>query len=457
MNRHKLSMRIGTAIVLSVWASGCREQAAPPAPPPPEVAVLTVQPQRLVLTTELPGRTSAYLVAEIRPQVNGLLQKRLFVEGADVEAGSQLYQIDPAPFEAAQKNALASLDAAQKAAERARAALVASEASIKRQEAILKLAETNRVRYDELFRESAVAAIQLDQANSEFQVAQASLHAAQAQVESDVQALAGAEANIKQAEAALELTRINLAYTKITAPISGRIGRSDVTEGAIVTAYQQVPLATIQQLDPIYLDVPQSTLELLRLRRRLEQGLKQSAEGANKVKLILEDGTPFPLEGTLKFRDVTVDPTTGSVTLRIVVPNPQSDLLPGMFIRAVIEEGVDEQAILIPQQAVTRDPRGNPIALIVDAEGKVAQRTITTDRAVGDQWLVTSGLQADDRIIVEGTQMARPGAAVKAVPFQPAADVARAGTTADAPAEAPTDAPVNTAHGSPTPPDTAAN
>jgi membrane fusion protein (multidrug efflux system) len=215
----------------------------------------------------------------------------------------------------------------------------------------------------------------------------------------------------------VKVTGISLGYTKITAPISGRIGKCEVTEGAIVTAYQEVPLATIQSLDPIYLDVPQSTMELLRLKRRLERGLQQSGDNANKVKLILEDGTSYPLEGTLKFRDVTVDPTTGSVILRIVVPNPDTDLLPGMFIRAVIEEGVDEQALLIPQQAVSRDPRGNPITLIVDADSKVQQRSITTDRALGDQWLISSGLAAGDQVIIEGTQKARPGTAVKVVPF----------------------------------------
>lgn len=421
MNLQLRSLLIAAMFLASLYVTGCREQAgAPPGAVPemvPEVAVLTVQPQRLVMTTELPGRTSAYLVSEIRPQVNGLILKRFFTEGSDVEAGQVLYQIDPAPFQAAHDNALASLEAARKAADRARAALAATEATVKRNEAVLKLAETNCHRYDELFKSSAVAEIQRDQAATDVEVAEAALRAVEAQVDSDKEALAAAEANIKQAEAALKVTEINLSYTKITAPIAGRIGRSEVTEGAIVTAYQPVPLSTIQELDPIYVDVPQSTIDVLRLKRRLEGGLHRSEDSANKVKLILEDGTLSSLEGTLKFRDVTVDPTTGSVILRIVVSNPSRELLPGMFIRAVIEEGVDEQAILIPQQAVTRDPRGNPFTLIVDAENKVQQRSITTERAVGDQWLVTSGLATGEQVILEGVQKARPGTVVKVVPF----------------------------------------
>jgi len=249
-------------------------------------------------------------------------------------------------------------------------------------------------------------------------VAEATLQAAEAQVESDRKAVAAAEAAILQGEAALETARINLDYTKITAPISGRIGKSSVTVGAIVTAYQPLALATIQQLDPIYVDVRQSTAELLRLRRNLNDGrLNQDGKNQNKVHLILEDGIPYPLEGTLQFRDVTVDPTTGSVILRVVVPNPEGLLLPGMFVRAVVKEGIDKQAILIPQQAVSRDPKGNPFALLVDAEGKVVQRILKLDRAMGDKWLVAAGLQPGDRVIVEGGQRVRPEATVREVPF----------------------------------------
>jgi membrane fusion protein (multidrug efflux system) len=371
-----------------------------------------------VLTTELPGRTSAYLVAEIRPQVNGLIQKRLFTEGADIKAGQVLYQIDPAPFQAAFDNAKATLTSMQKNADRARAALAASIAGVTRQQAIVALTRTNRQRFEDLVKDKAVSASDRDQAVTEAKVAEATLRVLEAQVESDRAAVAASEAGIKQAEAVLETARINLGYTKITAPISGRIGRSNVTEGAIVTAYQPLALATIQQMDPIYVDVPESTTELLRLKRRLENGARyHNGANQNKVKLILEDDTPYPLEGTLQFRDVSVDPTTGSVILRMVFPNPKGVLLPGMFVRAVVQESVNAQAILIPQQAVSRDHKGNPVALIVDAGDKVQQRMLTLDRPIGDNWLVSSGLSPGERVIVEGMQRVRPGASVKVVPF----------------------------------------
>jgi membrane fusion protein (multidrug efflux system) len=382
------------------------------------VATVTVRPQQVGLTTELPGRTSAYLVAEIRPQVNGLIQKRLFTEGSNIKADQVLYQIDPAPFQAALENAAANLGAMGKAADRARAALQASIAGVTRQRATLELARTNLRRYEELFQNNFVAASQRDQAVTDAQVAEATLRAAEAQAESDREAVAAAQASIQQAEAALKTARINLGYTRILAPISGRIGKSNVTEGAIVTAYQPLALATIQQLDPIYVDVPQSTTEMLRLQQRLKAGrFALDGRNQNKVKLILEDGTAYPMEGTLQFRDITVDPTTGSVILRMVFPNSKSVLLPGMYVRVVVQEGIAERAILVPQQGVTRDPKGNPIALTVDAGGKVQKRVLTLDRAIGDQWLVSSGLTPGDRLIVEGLQRVRPGAAVKVVPF----------------------------------------
>jgi membrane fusion protein (multidrug efflux system) len=373
----------------------------------------------MVLTTELPGRTSAYLVAEIRPQANGIIQKRLFEEGSDVRAGKVLYQIDPAPFQAAYDNAAANLSGMRRAAERARAALEASVAGVARQRATLELARANRWRYEELFKKSVISALQRDQAVTEAEVAEATLRAGEAQVKNDQEAVAVAEATIQQAEATIETARINLGYTRVVAPITGRIGKSNVTVGALVTAQQPTALTTIQQLDPIYVDVPQSTTELLRLRRRVEEGhLHNSGENQSKVRLILEDGTTYPLEGTLQFRDVTVDSTTGSVTLRVIVPNPKGLLLPGMFLRAVVQEGISHEAILIPQQAVSRNPRGDPFALIVDGEGKVVQRILTLDRAIGDRWLVTSGLAPGERVIVEGSQKVRPGVAVKVVPFQ---------------------------------------
>jgi len=418
-NGFKLIAIIGLLVVGSI-TSGCNSHQPPSREQgTPEVAVVTVSPRRVVLSTELPGRTSAFLVAEIRPQVGGLIQKRLFVEGADVKAGQVLYQIDPAPFQAAFDNAAANLAAARKSADRAKAELEASIAGVTRQKATLELARINRKRFEEAFKARAVSGIARDQAVTEATVAQAALRAAQAQVDSKQKAIAAAEAAVKQAEAALETARINLGYTKITAPISGRIGKSTVTDGAIVTAYQPVALATIQQLDPIYVDVPQSTANLLRLKRTLGNGRVQSdASSQQQVRLLLEDGTPYPLKGTLQFRDVTVDPTTGCVTLRMVFPNPEHVLLPGMFVRAVVEEGIDERAIMIPQQAVSRDPKGNPVALIVNAEGKVDQRMLTVDRAIGDKWLVSAGLAPGDRVIVEGMQRVRPGMAVKVVRFK---------------------------------------
>jgi membrane fusion protein (multidrug efflux system) len=253
-----------------------------------------------------------------------------------------------------------------------------------------------------------------DQAATDLSVNQAALRAAQAQVESDRASIAAADASIKQAEAAVETSRISLGYTRITAPIAGRIGRSEVTEGATVMGYQPTALATIQALDPIYVDVPQSTAEANRLRRTIAAGkLHATNSEVQKVKIIMEDGTPHSQDGTLKFRDVSVDPTTGSVILRIEVPNPDSVLLPGMFVRAIIQEGVNEQAILVPQPAISRDPKGNALAMVLDAEGKVQVRQLTADRAIGDKWLVSSGLTKGDRVIVEGLQKVRPGMPAK--------------------------------------------
>jgi len=345
-------------------------------PGPAEVSVVTVQPEKVTITTGLSGRTSAYRIAEIRPQVGGIIQKRFFVEGSDVKAGQVLYQIDPATFQAALDNAKASLG-------RAEASLLA----------IRSRAERMR----ELVVDKAVSQQDYDDAAA---------------------ALKQAEADIQYWKATVETARINLGYTRITAPITGRIGKSNVTEGALVTAHQPLSLATVQQLDPIYVDLPQSTADLLRLQSSLAGGrLNHGGKKQNKVRIILEDGTPYSLEGTFQFRDITVDQTTGSVMLRVVVPNPKGLLLPGMFVRTVVQEGVNTQAILIPQQAVTRDPKGNPLTLIVDAEGKVQQKSLTLDRAMGDKWLVSSGLAPGDRVIVEGLQKVKPGASAKIVPF----------------------------------------
>jgi membrane fusion protein (multidrug efflux system) len=373
--RSKLITTVGV-LVVGLMLTNCGKRAEPPQGGTPEVATVTVSTQQVVLTTELPGRTSAYRVAEIRPQVSGIIQKRLFTEGTDVKAGEVLYQIDPAPFQAALDNARGALG---------------------RAEANLPAVRLRFERYRDLLADKAVSQQDYDDAT-----------AAMKQVEADIQYW----------KATVESARINLGYTRVTAPISGRIGKSNVTEGALVTAHQPMALATIQQLDPIYVDVPQSTTETLLLRRRLEEGrLKHDGKNQNKVKLILEDGTIYPMEGNLQFRDVTVDPTTGSVVLRAVFPNPKRVLLPGMFVRAVVKEGVNKQAVLIPQQAVSRDPKGNPITLIVDAESKVQQRMLTLDRAIGDKWFVSSGVSPGDRVIVEGVQRVRPGASVKVVPF----------------------------------------
>lgn len=417
--RTTYSKLLVTAII-GLFLSGCGD----PGPPQragglPEVATVTLAAQSVALTTELPGRTSPYLMAQIRPQVNGLIEKRLFTEGARVDAGQVLYEIDAAPFQAALANATATLTAARKSYDRSGAALEAAQATLAQQEAALKLARINRGRLEDAFAERAVSESQRDQAATEAEMAEAALKAAQARVASERTAMAAAKAAIAQAEAALKTAHINLAYTRITAPVSGRIGRSSVTEGAIVTAYQPTPLATIQQLDPIYVDVPQSTSQLLQWKRKLQSGRLVGEKGSrNLVDLLLEDGTPYGVQGTLQFQDVTVDPTTGSVLLRMVFPNPEDILLPGMYVRTVIREGMVEKAVLAPQQGVTRDPRGNPVAWIVDATDTVVQRALTLDRAIGDQWLIASGLVAGDRLIVEGRQRIRPGAKVRAVDFE---------------------------------------
>jgi len=411
-------------VMMGVFAAGlitfgCGSQQAAPPPANPEVAVVTVNPERVLLTTELPGRTSAYFVAEIRPQVNGIIQKRLFVEGSDVRAGEVLYQIDPAPFQAAYDNAAANLAVARKAADRARAGLEVSTAGVSRQKATLELARTNRWRFEELFKSSAVSASQRDQAVAEADVAEAGLRSAEAQVKSDQETVAVAEAAIQQAEATLSMARINLGYTRITSPINGRIGKSNVTVGALVTALQPSPLAVVQQISPIYVDATQSSSTLLRLKRNIASGLlKVNGSNHARVNLLLEDGTPYPLEGTMKFSDVTVDSSSGSFIQRMVFPNPKNILLPGMYVRAIVQEGEVDQAILVPQQAVARDPKGNPIALVVDGVGKVGQRMLNLDRAIGDRWLVASGLSQGERVIVEGIQKVRPGTTVKVVPFQ---------------------------------------
>lgn len=366
------------AVMLAgLLVAGCGKKAptAPPKAPPAEVGVVTVKPQQVALTTELPGRTSAYLVAEVRPQVSGIVQKRLFTEGGDVKEGEVLYQIDPATYQAAYASARAALSRAE-----------ASEIPVR----------LKTERYKELVKINAVSRQDYDDVSAQ---------------------LKQAEAEIESAKAAVETARINLAYTKVKAPISGRIGRSAVTTGALVTANQTAPLSTIQRLDEVYVDVTQSASELLRLKQSLSSGRMTKDGNQTRVKLILENGTPYPLPGTLKFSDVTVDPTTGSVTLRTVFPNPKQVLLPGEYVRAVVQEGVNGEAILIPQRGVSRDPSGNATVLLVGAQEKVEPRIIKVERTVGENWLVSQGLKVGDRVILEGIQKAKPGSVVKAVAF----------------------------------------
>ena len=349
-----------TAVALASLLSGCskKDEAAAAAPPPPQVGVVTIQPQPYTLVSDLPGRTTAYRVAEVRPQVNGIILKRQFTEGTDVKAGQQLYQIDPAVYEANLNSAKATYDATNSLAGR----------------------------YKQLINEQAVSRQEYDTAVG----------------------------NAREAQAAVQTAEINLRYTKVYAPISGRIGRSLVTEGALVSNGQADAMATIQQLDPIYVDVIQSSTEMLRLRRELESGkLQKAGDNAAKVKLTLEDNSQYPVDGKLEFSEVSVDQTTGSVTLRAVFPNPNHTLLPGMFVHARLQSGVNEQAILVPQQGVTRDLKGTPTALIVNKDNKVELRTLVANRTSGNDWVIEKGLSAGDRVITEGLQYVKPGAEVK--------------------------------------------
>jgi membrane fusion protein, multidrug efflux system len=375
-NPRKTLVCLATTLIAGLSLAGCSKpiSAGPPPSGLPEVGIMVVAPERVALTTELSGRTAPQVIAEVRPQVGGIIQKRLFTEGSDVKAGQVLYQIDPATYQAAFASA--------KAAEA-------------RAEANLIPARLKEERYRELAKLKAVSQQDCDDALAAFKQA---------------------EADLASAKAAVQSARISLAYTRVTAPISGRIGRSSVTDGALVTASQPAALATIQQLNSVYVDVTQSTSEMLRLKKNLASGLLQNS-GAHQaqVKLLLEDGSAYPLAGSLKFSEVTVDQSTGSITLRAVFPNPEKTLLPGMFVRAVLEEGVREKAILIPQRGVSRNPAGQAMVMTVGNEGKVEPRIITAARTVGDKWLVSEGLRAGDRVILEGIQKARPGTQVKVV------------------------------------------
>ncbi|HJV00914.1 MAG TPA: efflux RND transporter periplasmic adaptor subunit [Burkholderiaceae bacterium] len=382
--------RAGAVVLLS--ASGLLAACSPSTAVAPhaqvaEVGVFTVTPQALPITTELPGRTAAFQVAEVRPQVSGIVQQRRFVEGADVAAGAALYQIDAASYQAAYNSAKAALA-------KARANLLTS--------------GPKAARYKELVQIEGVSRQELDDA---------------------IAANEQAKADVESATAAVEAAAINLKYTRVEAPISGRIGRSTVTPGALVTAGQAAALTTVQQLDPIYVDVTQTSTEMLRLKRALESGSLKQSGGQAKVSLILADGSKYAQPGKLQFADASVDPGTGNVTLRALFPNPKHDLLPGMFVRAVLENGVDEQAIAVPQQGVSRNPKGEATALVLNKDGKVEQRIIATGGTLGDKWLVTAGLSAGDRVIVEGVQKVKPGAPAT-VAATPAASPAPAAVAA---------------------------
>lgn len=386
---HPRQLAVPGLMLVSVAAASllaaCGE--APGGPPPaatgsPQVAVLTLQPQRLALTTELPGRVAAAVSAEVRPQVSGVVQKRFFTEGGTVRAGELLYQIDPAPYQAA---------------------VASAEATLARAEAALGSAQLKAERQRELAQIQAVSRQDAEDAEA---------------------ALKQARADVASAQAALQTQKINLAYTRVTAPVGGHIGRSTVTPGALVTANQSGVLATIQQLDPIYVDVTQSSSALLALRRSLGAGTVKS--GAAKVDLMLEDGSAYAGAGTLEFAETSVDASTGSVTLRVRVPNPRGELMPGMYARAVLEQGVIDGALLVPQQAVSRDAAGQALVSLVGADGKLTRQPVTAARAVGDHWLLTTGVKAGDRVAVEGQQKVASGIAVQVVEAGQAVPVAAA-------------------------------
>lgn len=363
-----------TVLAAAIVVSACQQKPAPPPPGPREVGVVTVTSQPVTMTVELPGRTAPFESSEVRPQVNGLIQKRLFTEGDMVRAGQLLYQIDAAPYQAAVASANAALA-------RARAAIASSDALARR--------------YGQLAKINAIS---------------------KQDAENAVTTSDQTKADVAAQLAALRTASIDLRRTRITAPISGRIGRSVSTVGALVTSGQTAALTTIQRLDPIYVDVAQSSADLLRLRQQMLAGsLSRGGSADARVKLLLEDGTTYPIEGRLQFADVTVDETTGSVAIRAVFRNPHGLLLPGMYVRAVLVQGQQTQAILAPQQAVTRDEKSLPTALVVGAGNKVELRHLTTPKTIGPDWLVTSGLKPGDRLVMDGTTMLQPGAVVKPV------------------------------------------
>ncbi|AOK05240.1 efflux RND transporter periplasmic adaptor subunit [Burkholderia sp. AU28942] len=384
MRVERVPYRLLTVATAAVFLAACGKKESAPPPQTPEVGVVTVQPQAVPVFTELPGRTSAFLVAQVRARVDGIVLRREFTEGSDVKAGQRLYKIDPAPY-------LAQLNSAKATLAKAQANLVTQNALVARYKVLVAANAVSKQDYD-----NAVAT--------------------QGQAAADVAA----------GKAAVETAQINLGYTDVVSPITGRVGISQVTPGAYVQASQATLMSTVQQLDPVYVDLTQSSLDGLKLRQDVQSGrLKTSGPGAAKVSLILEDGKTYSEPGKLQFSDVTVDQTTGSVTIRAVFPNPGRVLLPGMFVRARIEEGVNENAFLVPQIGVTHDQKGQAIAMVVNASNKVEPRPLKTTGIQGQNWIVEGGLQAGDRVIVQGVDKVRPGATVKSVPAQlPAASAA---------------------------------
>lgn len=357
---------------LILTACGDNSQQGNIAPQTPEVGVVTLEVKPLTVTTELPGRTNAFRIAEVRPQVEGIILKRNYKEGSDVEAGASLYQIDPATYKANYDSAKANLAKAKANAE------------------ITRLTVS---RYKPLLGTNYISKQKYDTANANY---------------------AQALASLKAAEAAVETARINLDYTKVAAPISGRSGKSSVTEGALVTTGQTTALTTIQHLDPIYVDVTQSSDDYLRLKNEIASGNLSKESQQAPVSLKMNNGEVYAQKGVLQFSDVTVDESTGSITMRAIFPNPEKQLLPGMFVRAVLEEGVKKNAILVPQQGVSRTPRGEAQVMIVNTNDEVETRTVITAQAIGNQWLIAKGLKAGERVIVIGLQKVKPGMKVVA-------------------------------------------
>ena len=375
-----------STLAASVVLTGCnkKEDAAASAAgaqqmPPPEVTVMVVQKQTVEQTMDLAGRTSAYQISEVRPQITGIVQKRLFVEGSYVKAGQPLYQIDGNTYQATANNAKAALN---------------------RQQANLDAIKVKQRRYKQLVGINAISKQEYDDISAQ---------------------VALAEADVAASRATLENANISLGYATLRAPISGQTSRSNVTAGALVTAGQAEPLVTIQQLDPVYVDISQSSADMLRLRQQIQTGKLSGADNSARVKLTLEDGSTYPVEGRLAFSGVSVDPTSGAVMMRAIFANPSQLLLPGMYVTAKVVQGVNNAAILVPQGAVTRTPQGDANVLVVNAQGIVDPRPVTTGGTQGNSWIITSGLNDGDKVIIEGIAKVKPGAPAKPILAKPEA------------------------------------